>query len=810
MKASLAWLGQFVDLSDLSPLEVANRLTMVGLEVEETFDRFSFLEKVLVGKVIKAEDFGQNLKLCLVEAGDKGSFQILCGDPKIRIGQNYPLALPETELPSGPIKRKTILGQTSEGMLCSEAELGLGPDSSTLLVLSGELKPGSPLTDIYHQSDWIFEISITPNRADALSIMGLSRDLAAVLNRPLIKPKIELKEKDSVLPATDQIKVSIEDSQEGLRYVGRVINGVKVGPSPWWLAERLISLGHRPINNIVDVTNYVMLELGLPLHAFDLGKIAGPEIKVKVYPKGTSFVTLDGQIRILKAEKNILICDGQRPVAIGGIMGGRNSEVDENTKDIFLEGACFNSKTIRKTSKSLSLSTDASYRFERGQDPNFCPFAVDRAAALIAELSGGVLAQGRLDCYPQIIEPIEVSFSPSSCNALLGTSHPTAEMVRVLSAIEVNLSQDPLDKDLYRAKLPTFRPDLTREVDLYEEVVRLLDFENLPVSLPSPPQISKLPPEPFRLREKLRDLMTSLGFSEHLSYSFINPDFADKLSLSDDHPFRESLVPILNPLSEEHGVLRPSLIPGLISALRLNQYHGQWQVSLFETGSVFLDSPDEDKPIENQSVAAIMAGDQSSGLWCDQNRLVDFWDLKGNVEFLAKNIGLAFTFGNDPQLLPSFYNKAEASLIYMDKEIVGHMGLLSDKVVKAYGLKSTGGKVYIFELLTNGWPAENKTIFKPWSSYPGVTRDLAILLDRGVSANDVCLSIMKNSEWPLVDLSVFDLYEGQKLPEGKKSLALRLYFQDKERTLTDELVNSFFMAIVERVTKMFGAELRSS
>jgi phenylalanyl-tRNA synthetase beta chain len=573
------------------------------------------------------------------------------------------------------------------------------------------------------------------------------------------------------------------------------------------MVQRLISAGIRPISNIVDVTNYVMLEMGLPLHAFDLKKIAGPAIIVKTFGLGEKFITLDGQERTLKVKDNIMICDAQRAVGLAGIMGGLNTEVDASTTDVFLEAACFNSATIRRTSRSLGLITDASFRFERGQDPNLCHIAVDRAAAMIAELTGGNVAKGRLDAYPKLIRPKVVPFSPKSCNALLGTDHQDQDMERVLTAIGVELAKD--EDGTYQASLPTFRPDLTREVDLFEEVVRLIDFEELPVTLPHPAIPASPPPLGFQLRERIRSIFASIGYSEIVSYSFINQDSLIRLNISDTHPWRTGLVKILNPLSEEQGVLRPSLIPGLLSALRLNQYHNQWDVALFEVGAVFMANSMGPKPSENQRLAGVLSGSMGQGMWCDPKRAVDFWDIKGAIEVLSDGLGLGLTYGRFTADIPSFYEPSQAAQVFLGGRVLGHLGLISEECFKSLGLKEAGGQVFLFELDIDDLPRPTAVPFQSWSSYPGVTRDLAMVLDQAIESSEVVGALKEHSQWPLVDITIFDLYQGDKVASGKKSLALRLFFQDWDRTLTDELVNGYFNSILEMLSKRFSAELRS-
>jgi phenylalanyl-tRNA synthetase beta chain len=803
MLAPVSWLADYIDIGDLSPADLADALTMCGLEVEDLRDRLAFLSTVVAARVESEAPHGR-IRLLTVDAGGRGRLEILCGDPLVAVGSLHPLALLGTQLPAGPVKERVAGGAASRGVLCSEMELGLSADASKVMGLPPGAIPGQPLSELVGTGDWVLELSVTPNRADALSMIGVARDLGAVLDRPLRLPRTPLAEGGP--SAFGQVAVSIECPDHCWRYCGRVVNSVTARPSPELVARRLFAAGSRPISNLVDVTNYVMLETGQPLHAFDLKKIAGRAITVRSYGPGTVLVTLDGQERTMRAEDNIMICDAERPVGLGGVMGGLNTEVDGSTTDVFLEAACFNPVTIRKTSRGLNLSTDASYRFERGQDPNGCPTAADRAAWMTADLGGGVVARGLIDDYPRPMRPKVVDFSPDRCNALSGAGHRPEAMARVLAAVGVGL--EGIGGPLWRASLPTWRPDLAREVDLIEEVVRLADFRNLPATLPRPTAPASPPPRPFRLRQRLREILSGQGWSEHVGYSFIGRDFAVRLGLPEGHPWRTALVDVLNPLSEEMAVLRPSLVPGLIDALRLNQYRGQWDVALFESGTVFAQgSP---KPLEFQRLAGVLAGHLGAGLWCDPKRPVDFWDAKGALEALGRALGIDLGFAGPSAASPAepFLDPGQAAGLTAGGRPAGCLGRLGAAQAKALGLKEAGGRVFVFELDIEDLPAEPERTFQGWSSYPGVVRDLAVVVDRGLPASEILSALSGRGRWPLASANVFDLYQGDQVPAGKKSLALRLFFQDFSRTLTDELVNGYFSEIVATLSESFGAELR--
>jgi phenylalanyl-tRNA synthetase beta chain len=803
MLASLSWLGELVPIDDLSPSFIADRLSMVGLEVEAVRDFREYLEKVVAARLVESEPLG-GLTRCVLDAGAGAHVQVLCGAKNLTLGKVYPLATLGTELPEGAIKKMTVQGVDSDGMLASAWEILVGEDRSGILELDVATRPGTPLRELYPGSDWILEVGVTPNRGDALSHLGIARDLAAILGRPLTEPAANLEDRGT--PASEQARVTIECPDECYRYCARVVNGARPGPSPLWMAKRLYSLGLRSINNIVDVTNYVMLELGLPLHAFDLGFLAGPEIIVKTYGPGTRFTTLDGQERTLSQKDNILICDRDRPVAIGGIMGGLNSEVKDKTYDVLLEGAMFNPVNVRRTSKSLGLSTDASFRFERGQDVSRCPHAVDRAASLIASLTGGSVAPGLIDNLAKPYVPKVISFSPVRCNKLLGTSYAAPEMLKVLGALGFGAEKDQGDE--YKVTPPPFRLDVSQEADLFEEVVRVLDFENLPSKLPAPAAPAMDPPAPYILRERLRSFMAGQGFYELMSLSFLNANVLDKLELGPDDPMRARTVRLVNPLSEEMGVLRTSVVPSLLNAARLNQYHSQWDLALFEEGAVFLSEGEGERPLERQSLAALLSGPEDSLGWCEEKRGIDFFDLKGVVEALSASFLEEWEYVPDPGLVPSFIDRREGAAILRGGLFLGYMGLLKKSCAKNFGLKDNGGPVYLFEIFPETLPVRTVPAFKPYSQYPGITRDLAVLVDAGVSASELGRAIRESGDFPLKSLFVFDLYAGDRLPPGKKSLAFRLFFQDSERTLSEELVGGYFKGILENLEKKFQARLR--
>ena len=523
----------------------------------------------------------------------------------------------------------------SEGMLLAEDELGLTGDHSGIMILSGALSSGTPLFSVLPIPDTIFDVSITPNRPDCTCIIGIAREIAAVTGQTLRLPEIIFKENEP--PIGDLTNVSILDPQGCPRYTAGMIQGVKQGISPFWMRYRLYQSGVRSINNLVDVTNYVMLEMGQPLHAFDYNRLRENRIVVRRAEAGEEFSTLDGQNRKMSPDI-LMICDGERPVALAGIMGGLNSEVVEETRDLLIESAFFDPVTIRRGSKFLGLSTEASYRFERGADIGGTTRALKRAMSLISDLAGGSISSGIIDNFPGKTASPTIPFRTEKANAALGISLSREKMKGILKSLEMEV-EDLGENDL-TVKPPSFRVDLQREVDLIEEVARLYGFDNIPVTYPSiRPSDEKEPPE-LQLRDSIRPIMTGLGFSEIITYSFISPDSIDRMGADKNSDLRAFTV-IMNPLTADQSVLRTSLIPGLLGAVRTNFNHGERNLKLFEWGKLFFQKEKDKQPIEKLCLTAVMTGSYEGKKWYNQERQVDFYDIKGAAEVLLEEMGLS-------------------------------------------------------------------------------------------------------------------------------------------------------------------------
>ncbi len=801
MKVTYKWLQDYVDL-DISPGELGDRLTLVGLEVEELEDRYAYLDQVVVARVAEVEQHPRSghLKVCRVETGQQ-AFQVVCGAPNVKAGMISALALVGVELPNGTVVGETeIRGVTSTGMLCSEAELVVGPDASGIIELPGGSRLGQSLKQTLNLEDWVYEIGITPNRPDCLSIIGVAREAAGLLGKPLRLPAFQLQESGEKTAALTS--VTIQDPEHCPRYVARVIRGLKIGPSPFWLVDRLAGVGLRSINNVVDITNFILMELGQPLHSFDMDNLAGGRIVVKLAGEGDRFVTLDGQERILGPQM-LMICDAERPVAVGGVMGGLNSEIVPETTNVLLESAYFNPVSIRRTSKTLGLSTEASFRFERGIDPAGCLFAANRAAALISQLAGGTVAPEALDENPITYKKTVLPFSPAKCNAFLGTDFPVEAVTGSLKAIGLGVSGggESLEIDV-----PPFRVDLEREVDIFEEVARLVGFDKVPVTRPAAKALPH-PDAPSRqLRAEARNILEGLGLSEVINYSFISEDFCDRLGLpEDDH--RRRTVRILNPLSEDQALMRTTLVPGLLDSLRRNQSHRVMDLALYEIGATFLRLPDEELPDEQLYIAGLLSGGRNALSWHHKPAPVDFFDAKGVVEDLLEGLNMpeAVFLRQD---LPAYYESASSAAIQINGRTVGWLGRIAARTAEIFELRETP---YVFELNVGALLDVRCGVpqYQSLPRYPFVERDLAVVMDVSVPAGQVVDFIQGLGEELLTEVTLFDAYEGKQVGEGQRSLAFRLTYRSPERTLTDEEVNTVHQRITEKVIEAFAASLRS-
>jgi phenylalanyl-tRNA synthetase beta chain len=801
MKVSLNWLKDFVEIP-MALKELVNLLTMAGLEVEEAAPVGQGFEKVVVAQIQSIRKHPNADRLSLVEAKtDQETFSIVCGATNIREGQKVPLALVGARLPSGiEIKRSKIRGVGSEGMLCSEIELGLGQDASGIMILSPRLPLGTDLGEALGLKDTILDVSITPNRPDCLCVIGVAREIAALTHQKLKYPSLSLTDRGEEIH--QKASVTILDQDLCPRYVARMIEDVKIGPSPRWMSNRLEKIGVRSISNVVDVTNYVMMEYGQPLHAFDFELLEEGRIVVRRAKEGEEFVTLDGVKRTLDGEM-LMICDGAKPVAIAGVMGGLNSEIKDDTRRVLLESAYFDPAGNRRTSKKLGLETEAAYRFGRGIDYGGCLAAANRAAQLIRELAGGRIVEGVIDVYPSPIQPTPIRLSVKRIHQILGTDVPSRQVKHYLEDLELDVRQE--EEDLFVVTPPSFRGDLERAIDLIEEVARMDGYEKIPMTLPKgPPSLGERSKEPL-VERKAIDALVTHGFHEIITYSFTSPASWDKIGLPPEDPKRRHLR-ILNPLTEDFSVMRTTLLPGLLETARYNVSRKNSNLKLFELKKVFLPQGGERLPEEVKFLAGLAMGFDRDAHWAFPPRPVDFYDVKGCIEDLLDVLRIREARFDQAEDVP-YLHPGKASKVVVDGEVLGFLGEAHPKVSAQYEIH---GKVCLFEMDFDKlvkWAREEKR-FQPLPKFPAVYRDLSVVVDRGLKAEEVAEAIRSFRPPFVEEIRLFDLYEGPPIPERKKGISYRIRYQAGDRTLTDEEVNQYHEDILSRLKKVFQLELR--
>ncbi|MCA1961184.1 MAG: phenylalanine--tRNA ligase subunit beta [Desulfomonile sp.] len=811
MLVSFNWLKEFVEI-DQSPAQIADVLTMGGIEVEAVTRVGDSLDRVYTARIeeISAHPSAETLSLARISLGDRME-TVVCGAPNIRIGQIVPYAAPGAVLPSGlEISERSIKGVRSPGMICSAKELDLGDDASGVLVFEPGTKPGLLLTEALPIiDDWVLDVGITPNRGDCLSIIGIAREVAALTNRPWRRPHVRIAESSQHIG--DKMSIEVPDVDLCPRYVARLVEGVKIGPSPFTVCLRLYRSGMRPISNVVDVTNLVLMECGQPLHAFDYEFLQDRKIVVRRADPDEDFVTLDGQERKLPPNA-LTIRDGKRAVALAGIMGGLNSEIHDGTEAVLIESACFERFGIRRTAKALGMSTEASYRFERGVDPEGTFWAADRAADLISELAGGTVLAGSLDVYPNPIVRSPVTVRTSRVNHVLGTSLTKDEVVSYLRRLSIHV--DGSDSDMVTATPPSWRWDLEREVDMIEEVARIYGFQNIPITTPR----YRSAPDHTRVNHnrisKVADLMNAGGYVEAVTMSFVSREAAREFCYLAE---TAEELELLNPLSEDLAVMRTSLIPGLLQVMKRNVSFRSTNLRLYEVGKVFTPVPDEELPREDLILAGLATGRRYPELWhfnrgeintrgaVDLTRDVDFYDIKGAVETLLDGLGV-----KDAVYVPSkapFLHPGKSADLVVEGRTVGYLGELLPAKTREHGLEAT---VQIFEIFVEPLFVAGckESVFKPIPRYPYVERDLSIIVEEKVSGDTIKQLISRLGHDIIDSVILFDLYRGESIPEGFRSLAFRIRYQSEDRTLTDAEVQEVHSQIAELLTREVGAAMR--
>jgi len=803
MRVSLKWLRELVDVTLDTPALV-DLLDMTGTKVEAVHAAGTTVEGVIVGRILTKERHPEADKLWVttVDVGAGEPLQIVCGAQNFEAGDIVPVATVGATLPGGlTIKKAKLRGVVSEGMNCSAAELGMGADQSGLLILPPDAPVGTPFFEYKGTADTVLELEVTPNRPDCMSMAGVAREVGAVTGASARVPSGAPDEGGE--PATAAVAIEIEDPALCPRYTARLIRGVKIGPSPDWLAERVAAAGARPISNVVDVTNYVMFELGQPLHAFDAatlgvekGRVA---ISVRSARAGERLVTLDGQDRELTAD-TLVIADPSGPVALAGVMGGADTEVTDATVDILLESACFAPASVGRTSRRLALFSEASQRFERGVDPNGCVAAVDRAAQLLAEVSGGTVAPGVVDVYPVPVTPAVIAMRLTRTNALLGTALSSSTVVAILERLGLSVVTEG---DVLSVTVPTFRPDLTREADLIEEVVRVYGMGKVASTLPAGRgRIGGLTRAQV-LTERIGAAMRGAGLNEAITWSFADPTDTTRLEWA----FGPGELPVrlLNPMSGDQSELRTTTLPGMLRAVAHNRNRGVADVHLYEIGSVWHTAEGRKLPKERTVVAGVLAGAWSRPGWNDSPPTLDLFDAKGVVESLVEDLGLT-RFKLRATDLP-WLQPGRSAEVLVGGDVVGWLGEVHPAVLDAY---ECTGPIAVFELqlkpLLKG--ARDARAFTELPRFPGVKMDIALVVDEQVSAERAEQSIRSAGGKLLESVRLFDVYRGEGMPEGTKSLAFALVYRDAERTLTSDEVEAAHDRLVRKATGALGGHLR--
>jgi len=802
MKVSLSWLKDYVSI-DMKVDRLADALTMVGLEVESVTERFAYLNNVVVGRIteIKPHPNADKLKLCKVDVGSR-ILSVVCGAPNISNDMLSPVALPGTVFPDGyTLENSIIRGIESEGMICSEGELGLGTDKSGVMVLKSSLLVGEKILKVLELSDSVIEFDLTPNRPDCLSIIGVAREIGGIQKTRIQYPDTSIStSKDDIAGFTS---VTIEDPDHCPRYAARLVTGITVGPSPSWLVDRLMSVGMKPINNIVDITNFVLMETGQPLHAFDYDRLAENRIVVRRANEGELFTTLDLKERQLTSDM-LMICDGEKPIAVGGVMGGLNSEIEESTKKVLIESAYFNPVSIRKTSKKLGLNTEASHRFERGVDPEGIIPALNRAARLIAELGGGKLVDGVIDEYPKKVPARTITLSTKDTNRLLGTGLNQDEIKDLLESIEVSTKK--IDMDSLKVVPPSFRVDIMRPEDLMEEVARLSGYNNIPTSFPVIPAEARRPVKLIDTRNRIMHLMTGFGFCETINYTFINRQSCDRLKLPSDD-YRRNTVDLLNPLTEDQAVMRTSLIPGLLETVYRNIAKQVKNLKLFEIGKIYINKGEENLPVEIEMLTGLWTGSRSDASWYAKEIPCDFYDLKGEVEGLLKGLCIDhIRFARLPGDLCIYTRPGYTAQVFSGKILLGLVGELHPQSLRNFGLKQD---VYLFELsidtLIKLLPETIQS--KPIPKFPAIPRDITIIVDKDIESGAIPELIENMAEELVENIHLFDVFTQDPIPPGKKSISLRVTYRSDKKTLEDDEVSHLHKTITDRLIEAFDASL---
>lgn len=799
MKISYNWLKQHIDLSE-SPEEIAAKLTKAGLEVEGIEEYESIkggLKGLVIGQVLTCEKHpgADKLSKTTVDVGNGTILPIVCGAPNVAAGQKVVVALVGATLypASGEpfkISKAKIRGEVSEGMICAEDEIGLGTSHAGIMVLDTSLPLGTPASEYFKiENDFTIEIGLTPNRADAASHLGVARDIKALLKRKLKDIKIEApKAKGS------KVEIIIENKEACPRYAGLTISNLSVKESPEWLKNRLKAIGLNPINNVVDSTNYILHDLGQPLHAFDLDKVKGNKVIIKTLPKGTEFVTLDGVKRKL-SDNDLMICNAEAPMCIAGVFGGQESGVSEGTKNIFLESAYFSPDFVRKTSQFHGLKTDASFRFERGTDPNMPVTALLKAAQLIVEIAGGEISSEVTDLYPTPVKDFKIETSYSYINRLIGKPLEKSTIKEILTGLNITIESEKEDE--LKLSVPPYKVDVQRPADIVEEVLRIYGYDNIELS--DRLNAAYLADFPEKDKDKLQKLIGSMlagsGFNEILTNSMTKPVYAEFLGIS------AQSVEVLNKLSEELGVMRQSLLFSGLEILNYNINRRQKDLKLFEFGKTYF--KEEGKYKEYNRLSLFVTGTIQAESWNVVAKEADFYYLNTLVSKILQKLNLA-----DAQQQKTEEKAFAQGVNYVkNNKIIASLGKVQDKALKLADIKQP---VYYAEFDADALlkAYKNSIQFRELNKYPEVRRDLSLVLDKSITFEQIRQLALKQEKKLITDINVFDVYEGKNLGEGKKAYAISFILQDFEQTLTDKVIDTTMQKLMNSFEKELGAVIR--
>lgn len=798
MLISLNWLKQYIDLDGIEINEMENSLTMIGQEVEKIEIAGSNLENVVTAKIIEKEMHpdSDHLTVCKVDNG-KEILQIVCGASNHKAGDKVVLAQIGAKLSEDfVIKKGKIRGKESCGMLCSEVELGIGSDKDGIIILPEDAPVGVPFKDYLGINDTVFELEITPNRPDCLSHIGIARELSAYYGKELKYPETEIKNEIEE-KTSDNVKVTIEDSNLSRRYVTRILKNVTVKESPKWLKERIESVGLRSINNIVDVSNFILMEMNHPNHVFDLDKIEGNEIKVKSAVKGDKLVTLDEQERELE-DGDIVISDSKKILALGGVMGGLDSEVTDNTKNILLEVAQFNPQNVRKTSRRLTLSSDSSYRFERGIDVEDSIKVINRLANLIQEVAGGEILNGYVDVYPVPHENKVAELNFERLNRFVGKVIPREKVIEILRNLEIDVKDNG---ETLTLTAPSYRGDLELEQDYFEEVIRMYGFDNIENILPRVDINKNSTLDTTKLTDRVKTICASVGLKEVINYSFIPKDALQKLKFTGVS--EDKLIDISNPITEDFVTMRPTLLYSLIKNAKDNMNRNVSNIRFFEVSRTFEKA--EELAKEDIKVGIILAGENDKTLWNPKPVHYDFYDLKGIVEEIFSK--LKFQSFSIKRSVQTEFHPGRSADVFVGKEYIGSFGEIHPDVLENFGLNKKTVLVAEFNIELIKKYINKPFVYQGIIKYPAVPRDLALVMNENILVGDVLKTIEKIDK-KVEKVELFDIYQGIGVEPGKKSVAISILLRDNSKTLEEKEINDIIDKILAKMKKDYMAELR--